>query len=65
MESGSPHARYAVLDDHDTGSWTVSFERVEYDHGGAADDARAHGMTDIADALLTGFVGPAPREQSH
>ncbi|MBY4214598.1 metallophosphoesterase family protein [Rhodococcus fascians] len=65
MESGSPHARYAVLDDHDTGSWTVSFERVEYDHGGAADDARAHGMTDIADALLTGFVGLAPCEQSH
>lgn len=65
MESGSPHARYAVLDDHSTGSWTVSFERVEYDHIGAADDARAHGMTDIADALLTGFVGPAPREQSH
>lgn len=65
MESGSPHARYAVLDDHDRGSWTVSFELVEYDHVGAAADARAHGMSDIADALLTGFVGPAPQMPSH
>ncbi len=65
MESGSPHARYAVLDDHGRGSWTVSFELVEYDHVGAAADARAHGMSDIADALLTGFVGPAPQMPSH
>ena len=65
MESGSPHARYAVLDDHGRGSWTVSFELVEYDHVGTAADARAHGMSDIADALLTGFVGPAPQMPSH
>lgn len=60
MESGSPHARYAILDDHDRDSWTVSFELVEYDHVSAAADARAHGMKNIADALLTGYVGPGP-----
>lgn len=63
MESGSAQARYAVLDDHDhgRGRWTVDFLQIEYDHIGAAADARANGREDIAVALLTGYVGPAPR----
>lgn len=56
MESGSPHARYAVVDDHGRGDWTVKFERIEYDHTAAASDAGANGRPDIAAALLTGFA---------
>ncbi|WP_415973449.1 hypothetical protein [Rhodococcus sp. 077-4] len=65
MESGSPHARYAVIDDHGRDGWAVSFEKVGYDHIGAAADACANGRDDIADALLTGSVGPAPQQPSH
>lgn len=55
MEAGSPHARYAVLDDA-SGSWEVTFREVPYDWERAADDARRHGREDLVRPLLTGRV---------
>lgn len=54
MESGSPHARYAVIEDGD-GRWSVDFRRVTYDWEQAACDADANGRADWARALKTGY----------
>jgi diadenosine tetraphosphatase ApaH/serine/threonine PP2A family protein phosphatase len=53
MEAGSPHARYAVVDDA-SGSWEVEFRQVAYDWDTAAALADAHGRPDIARALRSG-----------
>lgn len=58
MQSGSPHARYALLERRD-GSWQVQLRAVAYDWAKAAALARAHGREDWALALLTGLAGPA------
>ena len=55
MESGSPHARYAVLTNEGSG-WTVDGLCVEYDWEQAARDAEANGRLDCAQALRTGRV---------
>jgi predicted phosphodiesterase len=52
METGSPHARYAIVDDH----CSVAFHAVDYDHGAAATKADAEGRSDWAMALRTGRV---------
>lgn len=49
MESGSPHARYAIVEDGD-----IDLVDVLYDFVGAADKARAEGRDDWAFALRTG-----------
>ncbi|WP_045877844.1 metallophosphoesterase family protein [Pseudofrankia sp. DC12] len=57
VETGSPHARYAVLDDSD-GTWHVDLRTTTYDAEWAARLAEAHGRSDIAHQLRTGRVTP-------
>lgn len=53
-DSGSPHARYALLT---RGSgWRVEFRRVEYDWESAALQAEANNRADWARALRTGLA---------
>ncbi len=53
MESGSPHARYALVDD-ERGAWQVALQVVPYDHAAAARQAARNDRPDWAAALLTG-----------
>jgi predicted phosphodiesterase len=53
MEAGTPHARYAVVDDG-TGAWAVEFRSVTYDWDRAAAIADANGRPDVSGALRTG-----------
>ena len=53
MEAGSPHARYAVVDDV-TGRWEVDFRTVGYDWEQAARIAEDNGRPDVTHALRTG-----------
>ena len=53
VESGSPHARYALLDATASG-WQVSHIALDYDHGAAAAQAERNGRPDWAAALRTG-----------
>lgn len=55
VESGSPHARYAILSDEVDG-WAVDLCCVEYDWEQAARDAEANGRMDWSRALRTGRV---------
>ncbi len=55
MEAGSPHARYAIVDDA-TGSWQVDPRAVAYDWETAARTAEANGRPEVARALRTGRV---------
>lgn len=55
MEAGSPHARFAVVDDG-SGRWEVSFHTVEYAWERAALLAEGFGRPDVAAALRTGRV---------
>ncbi|WP_181707544.1 metallophosphoesterase family protein [Chthonobacter rhizosphaerae] len=53
METGSPHARYAILDRRRDG-FRVEFRALDYDWNAAADVARDRGRLDWAHALVTG-----------
>jgi predicted phosphodiesterase len=55
MESGSPHARYAVIQKHDR-SWRVELRAVVYDWAAAAARADEIGRADWAHALRTGHA---------
>lgn len=55
MEAGTPHARYAVVDDT-TGRWHVDFRTVTYDWDHAANLAERNNRPDIARALRTGRI---------
>lgn len=55
VESGSPHARYAVITRAE-GRWSAELIMVDYDWEGAAQDAEAYGHPDWAWALRTGRV---------
>ncbi len=55
VESGSPHARYAVVSKGESG-WTVDLHSIEYDWEQAARDAEANGRMDWSRALRTGRV---------
>jgi len=59
METGSPHARYAVASQTGTG-WAVDFRAVRYDWNSAADMAMTNGRHDWVEPLLTGFVAAKP-----
>jgi hypothetical protein len=55
VETGSPHARYAVMD------WSqkvlqIDFIAVEYDWGSAAREAARGNRLDWAHALATGYA---------
>lgn len=53
IEAGTPHARYAVVEDT-TGRWEVTFLAVTYDWERAAALAERNNRPDIARALRTG-----------
>lgn len=53
MESGSPHARYAIVDDA-SGRWEAELLAVEYDWEAAARLAESNGRPDVARQLRTG-----------
>lgn len=55
VESGSPHARYAVLSNEGDG-WEVDLLSVDYDWEQAARDAEANARIDWSRALRTGRV---------
>lgn len=55
MEAGTPHARYALVEESG-GRWDVTFRAVEYDWEHAARAAESHGRPDVARALRTGRV---------
>ena len=55
VETGSAHARYAILT-RASGSWHAEFHLVEYDWNAAAALAEANGRVDWVAPLLTGHV---------
>lgn len=55
MEAGSPHARYAVVEDT-SGRWQADLRTVKYDWEHAAGIAVANARPDVARALRTGRV---------
>jgi len=55
METGSPHARYAVID-RERGGGRIEFIALEYDWNAAAGDARKANRLDWAHALATGYA---------
>jgi hypothetical protein len=55
VETGSPHASYAIVEDVGTG-WDASFHRVRYDWESAAVCAARNGRPEWAHALRTGFA---------
>jgi len=55
MESGSPDARYAVLE-RTSDEWTIELVSLPYDHEAAASRAEQNGRHDWARALRTGFA---------
>jgi predicted phosphodiesterase len=57
METYSPHASYAILEQAASG-WNVSLHRVVYDWDAAAELARATGAADWAQGLATGRMRP-------
>lgn len=56
IETGSPHARYALLT-CTAGGWGVKLRKVAYAHEAAAAQAERNGRPDWADALRSGRVG--------
>jgi predicted phosphodiesterase len=52
---GSPHARYALLDEQ-SGHWIVELIAVEYDWGAASTRALENGRLEWAQSLATGFI---------
>lgn len=55
IESGSPLARYAILDRR-AGRWNVQFRALEYDWHASSQEAAAANRSDWASALATGYV---------
>lgn len=59
-ESGTPHARYAMIDLYDGGHADVQFIAVSYDHEKAAARADANGRPDWGIGLRTGVMQRSP-----
>ncbi|QDH70466.1 metallophosphoesterase family protein [Marilutibacter alkalisoli] len=57
IETGSPHARYALLE-RGARRWQARIIDVEYDHRAAARKATQNGRPDWAHALQTGRIPP-------
>ncbi|OAF08970.1 metallophosphoesterase family protein [Bradyrhizobium neotropicale] len=55
VEAGTPHARYAILEQID-GAWQVTFRHIAYDHEAMAALARSNGQPELANALATGWI---------
>ena len=60
-ETGSPHARWALVERAGSG-WRVQLRATPYDFEAAARQADLNGRGDWADALRTGRVGRLERE---
>lgn len=58
METGSHHARYAILE-YKNGAWQAELIAVSYDYQRAAAQARKNGRPDWEYSLLTGRIIPA------
>lgn len=56
-ETGSPHARWALIERDAQGAWHASLQATPYDAEAAACQAERHGRGDWSDALRTGRVG--------
>jgi predicted phosphodiesterase len=54
-ESGSPHARYALLSQSARG-WSIDLIAIEYDWNAASVRATENGRADWARALVSGFI---------
>ena len=54
MESGTPHARYAVLTRGPGGVWSAELRAVAYDWDQAAQQAMANGRPAVAQWTATG-----------
>lgn len=54
VETGSPHARYALVELDGNGGWSARFRTIAYDWQRSAGEARAAGRPDWAHALATG-----------
>jgi predicted phosphodiesterase len=61
VETGSPHARWALIE-CDAGGWSATLAATAYDWEAAARRAEANGRGDWADALRTGRVGRLERD---
>ncbi|MBC2860255.1 metallophosphoesterase [Stappia sp. 28M-7] len=57
VETGSPHARYAMVERRPEG-WRFEMKSIMYDWESAAREAERNGRPDWARPLRTGFYGP-------
>lgn len=55
VENGSPHARYAILEECE-GKWKAEIVLLPYDHQKAVEQARRNNRPDYVIALGTGFM---------
>lgn len=55
METGSPHARYAIVE-YRSGNWVVELITVPYDHQKAAEQARKNKRPEWEIALRSGYM---------
>lgn len=55
LETGTPHASYAILDNA-SGAWSVTFRLVAYDHMAMSRLAASRNRPSWASALASGFV---------
>ena len=55
VETGSPHARYAILERH-KGTWKAEHRAVPYDWHSAAKTAAGNDRPDWAHAITTGYA---------
>jgi predicted phosphodiesterase len=55
METGSPHARYSILE-YKNGNWQVEMIALSYDYQQAAKQAGKNGRPDWEYAIQTGFM---------
>ena len=59
MENGTPHARYAIVEDDAQGRWHAQFYQLDYDWEAQARLALAHGRPDWVVPLRSGRVAVA------
>ncbi len=57
VETGSPDARWALVERDRRGAWHAQLRSTPYDWAAAVTQAQANGRGDWADVLASGFVG--------
>ena len=55
VETGSPHARYAIIEKTDS-TWNAEFRLVSYDHMAASRLAASRGQREWANVVATGWL---------